>query len=844
MNFKWHNLGVILFLLCHATVGAAENLPLTCDANHGLSLLNQTNPPFTEIQTMLNVCDKSMPDNVQVLLLHGLLARKEGMKNNHYVKAISWLEKARAIAPNNTNIPALELAVTYEWAEQQSKAQVVYEQILAKTPNSRPALLGLARTQTANNDLEKAHAIYKQLLSANAQDLEALNGIGRIMMAKKEFDEAATYFNQVLSQQPNNVDAQIGLKQVTELAQQKIQLDTTIAPIFACDPNQGLKLINQANPPLLLVQQILLNCSRAKETNVQILLLHGLNERAQKKYPQAIEWLKKAKAIATQDNPIPALELANTYEIQQQFLTAQSIYDSLLKATPDLRPALLGKARIAMWQNNAAEAQRIYMMLLQKNQQDIDVLNGMARVKMTLKEYHAAQNYFTKALHLQPKNPDALIGMQQLAKAQIVAKPSPQPIIKEKVSPCDPAQGLILVNQKKSSFSAVQQILNYCDQFKPKDTQVLLLHGLYERTQKNYSEAIRWLIQAKNTAPNDDFVPAQELALTYEWSLQLKKAKAIYQELLRKKPGFRPALLGEARIATAEYHIHIASLIYSQLLTTNPKDVDALNGMARAKMINKQFKQARTYFNEALQLQPGNSDSLSGLEQLNNSTRYMMSFNQGQYRVQNQASNSSVLYGHADINATDRIIGIATHNSKQLDLDITVEPTILPNNSLFLGFQRQIPGKYGWGVNYDYRQHKGLPVESRVGGTGNLYLLSQLQLFGGFWSGFPSPWKNQLYFSGLTYYTKLPFNFTVTGFWGNQEIGGQNDTYAFDLSKELANSAFYALGTSYNTTQKFWSYHGRIIWPTFKNQALEGSVEKYDFNGILIFGLGWRVYWA
>lgn len=847
MSIKWCTYSIILFLWGHYSLLNAYNGSTICNTNNGLTLLNQANPPLTQIQSILDACDKSMPNDMQVLLLHGLLARTEGMKNNQYSQAISWLEKAKAVAPSTTNIPALELAVTYEWANQPKNAQTIYEQILTQTPDLRPALLGLARTATTMHDLDKAQALYKKLLSVNNEDTEALNGMGRVMMAYKEFDEAATYFQHVLTLQPNNNDAQIGIKQVKQLAGQAIQLDSTIAPIFTCDTAQGLKLVNQPTPPLLLVQQILLNCDREKDNSVQVLLLHGLYERTKKKYPQAIAWLKKAKAVAAVDNPTPALELAVTYEWSHLYLTAKSIYEGLLATKPDLRPALLGKARIDLWQNENPAAQLIYTTLLRKNPQDVDALNGLARVQLAEGNYSVAKNYFAQVLRIQPKNKDAQIGMQQanLAKtASQTAKAEPPPEVPAKPSPCDTARGLVLINAKKPQLNEVQHLLNYCDQLKPHDPQVYLLHGLLARSQKNYSAAIRWLEQAKSAAPDNDPVPTQELALTYEWSVQLKKAQTLYQELLHKNPKSRPALLGAARVETAEYHIHIARLIYTQLLTTNPKDVDALNGMGRLQMTDKKFKQARTYFNEALQLKPENSDSMRGLAQLNNSTRYMASFNQGQYRVQGQQSDSSVLYGYADINATDRIIGIATHNSKQLQLDLTVEPTVLPNNSIFLGYQHQMPGKYGWGMSYDVRQHNSLPVESRAGGTGNIYLLSALQWFGGFWAGFPSPWNNQLYFSGLTYYTKLPVNISVTGFWGNQELGGQTSTYVVDLSRELANSAFYNLGASYNSTQKFWGYHGRIIWPTFKHQAIEGSIEHYNFNAITIFGVGWRVYWA
>lgn len=845
MNTKWYYYSLGLLLLSHTSILQAENMATRCDANQGLYLLNQNNPPLPQIKALLDACDKTAPNDVQVLLLHGLLARKEGMKDNQYSTAINWLEQARSKAPEADLIPSLELGVTYEWANQAEHAQAIYQQILKKHPQSRPAQLGLARTETSLNHLEKALSIYKTLLSLNPHDTEALNGIGRVMMAYKIYDQAANYFNQVLSLQPDNADAQIGMNQVHVLNHQMAQSDSLITPVFACDPNQGLHLINQPAPPFLLVEQILRHCEREHNQSAQVLMLHGLMERAQKKYPQAIDWLKKAKAAAAPDNPSPALELAITYEWAHLYSDAQLIYDEFLATKPEFRPALLGTARLALWQKRYVKAHTIYSSLLKKNPQDIDALNGLGRVSMATRDDAAAQNYFKLVLNIQPQNLDAKTGLAQLAAINTSkSKQAPSATKPVQSTSCNVADGLLLVNATHPNLNEVHRILNHCDKIEPRSPQVYLLHGLLARVQKNYTQAIKWLLAAQKSAPEYDPVPTQELALTYEWALQFKKAKVEYAVLLAKNPKSRPALLGLARVETAEYHIRQANLIYTQLLTTNPQDIDALNGMGRLQLTDKKFKQARSYFNQALQLKPQNTDSLIGLEQLNNSTRYMASFNQGQYRVLDKQANSSVLYGYADINATDRIIGIATHNSQQLDLDITIEPTLLPNNSLYLAYQRQIPQKYGWGVNYDFRQHDGLPIESRAGATGNIYIFTPLQWFGGFWTGFPSPWNNQLYFSGLTYYTKLPFNISVTGYWGKEQIGGQNTTYAIDLSKEFANAAFYNVGTSYNTTQKFWGYHGRIIWPTFKNQALEGSVEHYNFNRITIFAVGWRLYWA
>ncbi len=103
-----------------SNVTYAENSP--CKINDGFQLINQPDPSLSEIKKILVDCDKALPDNAQVLLLHGLLARKEGLPRKDFTKAIDWLQKARLHAASNYTIPALELAVTYEWSGQPEKA--------------------------------------------------------------------------------------------------------------------------------------------------------------------------------------------------------------------------------------------------------------------------------------------------------------------------------------------------------------------------------------------------------------------------------------------------------------------------------------------------------------------------------------------------------------------------------------------------------------------------------------------------------------------------------------------------------------------------------------------------
>ena len=463
----------------------------------------------------------------------------------------------------------------------------------------------------------------------------------------------------------------------------------------------------------------------------------------------------------------------------------------------------------------------------------------MGWIELANKEFKAATDFFESSLKLQPQNQEALQGLKQIKN-----KPIPTQII----SLCDADQGLILLNQPNPPLAKIVRILNYCDKNTPNATASLLLHGLMARhlarNTNNYDLAIFWLQKAMQTAEPTDNGPAVELAVTYEWAGDPKKALFIYKRLLDKNPHNRSALLGEARVFRMQYFIPQSITIYDQLLKNNPDDVEALNGQAESLMANYQFKQSRALLTKALDIRPGNTESLAALQTLNKSTKYIFGISGGNYSVPPEVSNALNLYFYDNLNATDGLTVFATHNSKQIGESFFSGPTLLPNNSFLIGYQHRIPNKYGWSLNYDYRQHDDLPFENRALVTTNLYLSRNFEWFNGLRAGFSTPWQNQLLFSGLTLYTSLPVNISVTGFWAHQQIGGKSSSYSLDLSKEYASRLFYSFGPSYSPTLKNWEVHGKITLPTFTNQALIADVSHYFFNKSTFLNVGWQFYWA
>jgi tetratricopeptide (TPR) repeat protein len=138
-------------------------------------------------------------------MLLGVIARDAGDRE----QAVTYLRKAHEMASQEPN-PALELGFTLE-AQHPREARKLYEQILAREPASRTAMLGLARVARRQNRLDEAHGLYQRLLTIDPKDPEALNGMAWLALAERNREQARAGFEHVLAIAPGNEEAKLGL---------------------------------------------------------------------------------------------------------------------------------------------------------------------------------------------------------------------------------------------------------------------------------------------------------------------------------------------------------------------------------------------------------------------------------------------------------------------------------------------------------------------------------------------------------------------------------------------------------------------------------------------------------
>jgi tetratricopeptide (TPR) repeat protein len=201
----------VVLPLVSAVLISTANAQQACEIEEAQRLFGQQPRPTATIEALLSACAKSGATDYRISLFQGVMAREAG----DYDRAIELLRKSHEIAPVELS-PALELAFTLE-RDHGRQAALVYDDILAKNPELRPALLGLGRIARGQYRLDKARGIYEQLLKSDPKDVDALNGLAWVALAERNREQARAGFQGVLALDPQNSEAQVGLSKVEDI---------------------------------------------------------------------------------------------------------------------------------------------------------------------------------------------------------------------------------------------------------------------------------------------------------------------------------------------------------------------------------------------------------------------------------------------------------------------------------------------------------------------------------------------------------------------------------------------------------------------------------------------------
>ncbi|CDG83259.1 putative PEP-CTERM system TPR-repeat lipoprotein [Janthinobacterium agaricidamnosum NBRC 102515 = DSM 9628] len=274
------------------------------------------------------------------------------------------------------------------------------------------------------------------------------------------------------------------------------------------------------------------------------------------------------------DTRQPALRLlrANAYLGLGKIEPARQLYAQVLQAQPDMVPALLGMARIAVATQQLDQAISLIQQALKKDPADTDSLRLKGDVLRIQGKNDAALLVYQHILQLHPDNTLARIDIASL-------------------------------HIQAGHFNDARAEIGIARKTAPTSLAVMHAQALLDFREGKNKAALEGLQQILRVAP--DHMPSILLAGSVQLALGAQQqAEQYLHRFLDANPGHPYAIKMLASIAMARGQTDSALDMVMPLLQSNPDDVELLSIAGEANMRARRFTQAAGYFEKASALAP------------------------------------------------------------------------------------------------------------------------------------------------------------------------------------------------------------------------------------------------
>jgi predicted Zn-dependent protease len=397
-------------------------------------------------------------------------ARKRSEYEQNLARLISiWypiLEKRieghlREIAINPSNpFNYLEIGKSYMWMEIWEKAELWYDEYLARDDNAVPdEIIRYTEILSHTGSIVKGERILKKYVERYPDDWRLWSRYGYFTMWLSKYAIAKKAFETALSIKPFFKEAMDGLDLVTNQAYVQQQSPRAFEREFPIDRYYRLLRRNPADieTRLKLVEELIAN-DRIEEAYQQLQII-GITKaedlRYQEKWTYVTEFRAKtyrerldSAKVTLQINPTDkaAVRLvAEYYEYLQEYDSAMVVLDKYFESFPEERDEQLRaryskmaawnrefdksiaisdslivdfpnnldyqlfRAQVSVWINRDTSLARQYLEnVLRKRPNDLSALISISSLKLLERDYVGAQSYADKAKEIDPINDDVI----------------------------------------------------------------------------------------------------------------------------------------------------------------------------------------------------------------------------------------------------------------------------------------------------------------------------------------------------------------------------------------------------------------------------------------------------
>jgi tetratricopeptide (TPR) repeat protein len=254
---------------------------------------------------------------------------------------------------------------------------------------------------------------------------------------------------------------------------------------------------------------------------------------------------------------------------------------------------------------------------------------------------------------------------------------------------CEIEEAQRLFGQQPRPAATVERLLQACIDAGSTDYRIFMFQGVMARDAGDRERAIERLRKAHQAAPQE-LNPALELGFTLE-AKHAGEAGQVYEDVLKRDPVHRPALLGLARVARSENRLEAARAVYERLLVANPNDPDALNGVAWLALANRDREDGRRGFERVLTIEPGNEEAKIGLSKVESVYRAVLDVDAGYVTT---GSGNSVGFGGRGLLAISAFNTVELgyrHFTNELQTITAIGQSVLPSDEITVGIHRLMP---------------------------------------------------------------------------------------------------------------------------------------------------------
>lgn len=329
------------------------------------------------------------------------------LRNQQKKEALSWLQKALDIAPNNPHVYQ-SLGRFYSLDGKRSEAESAFQKAISLNPNGFSAHLDLADFYiNILGNPEKAVAAYQAALNLNPVHAGAYHGLGMVLAIKGETAQAIVNFHKAIELAPTNPLPRQALGRIYHAEKQN---DNALQ-----EYDEALRIQKDFLPALIGKGDIYLD---------------------QGNFKRALHELQHAANIAAQNDQVQ-LKLGMALQGLGRFTDAEKAYLTGIQLNPDLALAYNNLAWMAAEnKNNLTQALQWAHKAVDLSPKTSVFHDTLAWVYRAQGKLDAAEKTLSKAVEMQPQSAEIYhhLGMVYLEqkKLELARKAFQQAIEKDK----------------------------------------------------------------------------------------------------------------------------------------------------------------------------------------------------------------------------------------------------------------------------------------------------------------------------------------------------------------------------------------------------------------------------